>query len=143
MKTIGLLGGMSWESTVSYYQTINRLVGERLGGLHSARIVLYSVDFQGIEELQRAGRWDEAGAVPAEAAAALERGVRTSSSCAPTRCTSWPPRSRPAWGFSFSTSPTPRAARSAKRVFVAWGFWAPPSPWSRSSTGGDSNPNLA
>jgi aspartate racemase len=73
MKTIGLLGGMSWESTVSYYQIINRLVGKRLGGLHSARLVLVSVDFEPIEVLQRAGRWEEAGAVLVEAAQALER----------------------------------------------------------------------
>jgi aspartate racemase len=51
VKTIGLLGGMSWESTVPYYQTINRVVGARLGGLHSARIVLFSVDFHEIEQL--------------------------------------------------------------------------------------------
>ena len=72
MKTIGLLGGMSWESTVAYYQIINRAVGERLGGLHSAQIVLHSVDFHEIEQLQHAARWDEAGALLAEAAAAVE-----------------------------------------------------------------------
>ncbi len=73
MKTIGLLGGMSWESTVPYYRIINRTVAERLGGLHSAKIVLASVDFDEIEQLQHAGRWDEAGAVLAEEAAKLER----------------------------------------------------------------------
>lgn len=72
MKTIGLIGGMSWESTVPYYRTINRVVSERLGGLHSAQILLYSVDFQPIEELQRTGRWDEAGTILAEAAGRLE-----------------------------------------------------------------------
>jgi aspartate racemase len=61
MKTAGLIGGMSWESTVPYYRTINRVVGETLGGLHSAKMVVYSVDFQEIEELQHAGRWNEAG----------------------------------------------------------------------------------
>jgi len=60
VKTIGLIGGMSWESTVSYYQFINEAIKERLGGLHSARCVLYSVDFAEIEMLQRAGRWVEA-----------------------------------------------------------------------------------
>lgn len=60
MKTIGLLGGMSWESTVSYYQLLNEAVKERLGGLHSARCVLYSVDFAEIELFQREGRWPEA-----------------------------------------------------------------------------------
>jgi aspartate racemase len=72
MKTIGLLGGMSWESTASYYRTINRVVGERLGGLHSARIVLYSVEFHEMERLQREGRWAEAGEILADAARRLE-----------------------------------------------------------------------
>jgi aspartate racemase len=73
VKTIGLLGGMSWESTVPYYQTINRVVGERLGGLHSARIVLYSVDFHEIEQRQHAGRWEEAAEILVAAARALQR----------------------------------------------------------------------
>jgi aspartate racemase len=73
VKTIGLIGGMSWESTVPYYQTINRLVSLRLGGLHSAQLVLYSVDFEPIERLQHAGRWDEAGEVLANAARAVRR----------------------------------------------------------------------
>jgi aspartate racemase len=73
MKTIGLLGGMSWESTVPYYQTINRVVRERLGGLHSARIVLYSVDFHEIERLQHAGRWAESAAILVDAARSLQR----------------------------------------------------------------------
>jgi aspartate racemase len=60
MKTIGLIGGMSWESTVSYYRLLNEAVKERLGGLHSARCVLYSVDFAEVEALQRAGHWTEA-----------------------------------------------------------------------------------
>jgi aspartate racemase len=73
VRTIGLLGGMSWESTVPYYQVINRTVAERLGGLHSARLVLYSVDFDEVERLQHADRWDEAGALLADAAGVLER----------------------------------------------------------------------
>jgi aspartate racemase len=73
MHTIGLIGGMSWESTVPYYRHINEAVRQRLGGLHSARIVLYSVDFHDIEQLQRSGEWDRAGAVLAAAAQALER----------------------------------------------------------------------
>ena len=73
MKTIGLIGGMSWESTVPYYREINTHVKARLGGLHSARLVLYSVDFHDIERLQHAGDWDTAGALLADAARALER----------------------------------------------------------------------
>jgi aspartate racemase len=72
VKTIGLIGGMSWESTVPYYRLINEGVKQRLGGLHSARIVLYSVDFHDIERLQHAGNWDEAGALLANAARALQ-----------------------------------------------------------------------
>lgn len=72
MKTIGLIGGMSWESTVPYYRLINEGVKHQLGGLHSARVVLYSVDFHDIERLQHAGRWDEAGAMLAHAAHALQ-----------------------------------------------------------------------
>lgn len=73
MKTIGLIGGMSWESTVTYYQVINRVVAERLGGLHSARIVLYSVDFDEIERCQSSGDWDRSAQILAGAARALER----------------------------------------------------------------------
>ncbi|MFE0460269.1 aspartate/glutamate racemase family protein [Kitasatospora sp. NPDC058965] len=72
MKTIGLLGGMSWESTAEYYRVLNEEVRERLGGLHSARCVVYSVDFAEVERLQAAGRWAEAGDLLAAAARALE-----------------------------------------------------------------------
>ncbi len=74
MKTIGLLGGMSWESSLEYYRIINQLVKERLGGLHSAKCLLYSVDFQEIETLQHQGLWDEAGRLLGEAARALQKG---------------------------------------------------------------------
>jgi aspartate racemase len=72
MKTIGLLGGMSWESTAEYYRLLNTLTRERLGGLHSAKIVLYSTDFAEIEQMQAENRWDQAGEVLAEAAQALQ-----------------------------------------------------------------------
>jgi aspartate racemase len=72
MKTIGLIGGMSWESTASYYRLINQAVKTRLGGLHSASLLLHSVDFAGIEPLQRAGDWDAAGAQLAQAARGLQ-----------------------------------------------------------------------
>jgi aspartate racemase len=72
MKTIGLLGGMSWESTQIYYQLLNRGIKERLGGLHSAKIILYSVDFAEIEELQHQGRWQETGAILAAAGRSVE-----------------------------------------------------------------------
>jgi aspartate racemase len=72
LKTIGLIGGMSWESTVPYYRQINELVKQRLGGLHSAKIILYSVDFDAIESLQLAGDWEAAGALLAATAVVLE-----------------------------------------------------------------------
>jgi len=73
VKIIGLLGGMSWESTALYYRILNQQVKQRLGGLHSAQLVLYSVDFQHIEQLQSAGEWQQAGEILAEAARNLER----------------------------------------------------------------------
>ena len=72
MRTIGLIGGMSWESTVPYYRVINETVRARLGGLHSAKIILYSVDFHEIERLQDAGDWPEAGRRLAQVARSLE-----------------------------------------------------------------------
>ncbi len=72
MKTIGLIGGMSWESTIPYYRLINEAVRERLGSLHSAKIVLYGVDFDEVERLQREDRWTEAGELLANVARVLE-----------------------------------------------------------------------
>ena len=74
MKTIGLIGGMSWESTASYYSAINQGVKAALGGLHSAKICLYSVDFAEIEQLQHQGRWDETAAILSKAAQSVEAG---------------------------------------------------------------------
>lgn len=73
MKTIGLIGGMSWESTAEYYRLLNEAVKEKLGGLHSARCILYSVDFAEIETLQREGQWAEATTLLVGAAQSLER----------------------------------------------------------------------
>jgi aspartate racemase len=72
MKTIGLIGGMSWESTLPYYRQVNETVKQHLGGLHSAKVVLYSVDFHEVERLQHAGDWDAAGVLLANAARALQ-----------------------------------------------------------------------
>ena len=74
MRTIGLLGGMSWESTLTYYRAINEGVKQRLGGLHSARIVLYSVDFDPIEKLQQSGDWEATGDILSDAARRIEAG---------------------------------------------------------------------
>ena len=74
MKTIGLIGGMSWESTVGYYREINEGIKCKLGGLHSARIVLYSVDFDPIEKLQHKGDWDATSDILVDAARSVEKG---------------------------------------------------------------------
>ncbi len=83
MKTLGLIGGMSWESTVPYYRIVNERVRDRLGGLHSAKLVLHSVDFAEIEALQRADDWETAGAWLADAA----RGLRAAGADAIVLCT--------------------------------------------------------
>lgn len=72
MKTIGLLGGMSWESTSTYYRDLNEGVKQQLGGLHSAKIALYSVDFEEIEKLQHAGDWEATAVILADAARKVE-----------------------------------------------------------------------
>jgi aspartate racemase len=74
MKTIGLIGGMSWESSIEYYRAINQLVAGKLGGLHSARVYLYSLDFAEIERIQREDRWDDATLILIQAGMALKQG---------------------------------------------------------------------
>lgn len=74
MKTIGLIGGMSWESSIEYYRIINQTTREKLGGLHSAKSLMYSVEFAEIEALQLANRWDEAANILIDAARSLEKG---------------------------------------------------------------------
>jgi len=74
MKTIGLIGGMSWESSMEYYRIINEAIHEKLGGLHSAKIIMYSVDFAEIEPLQHQGRWEEATRLMIAAARQVESG---------------------------------------------------------------------
>ena len=73
MKVIGLIGGMSWESTAVYYRLINEAVRRQCGGLHSAEIAMRSLDFVSVVELQQAGKWDEAGRLLGEAGAGLAR----------------------------------------------------------------------
>ncbi len=74
MKTIGLIGGMSWESTITYYKIINETIKNTLGGFHSAKILLYSVDFQEIEECQTREDWEKGADILVQAAQSLERG---------------------------------------------------------------------
>ena len=97
MLRIGLIGGMSWESTAEYYRLANEFVAQRLGGLHSARVLLASVDFAEIEELQRAGDWERAGELLAAEACSLQAGgVDLVLLCTNTMhlvADSWPPPS--------------------------------------------------
>ncbi len=74
MKTIGLIGGMSWESSLEYYRIINEAVKQELGGFHSAKSLMYSVDFHEVEELQHKGKWEEATQMMIDAALRVERG---------------------------------------------------------------------
>ena len=74
MKTIGMIGGMSWESSLEYYRIVNETVKEKLGGFHSAECILYSVDFAEVEDLQHRGDWDELTRLMTDAARHLERG---------------------------------------------------------------------
>ena len=73
MKTIGLIGGMSWQSTVPYYRLINEIVSQKLGGLHSAKLILWNMDFEAIASLQRQDRWQDAGEEMADAALRLQQ----------------------------------------------------------------------
>jgi aspartate racemase len=75
-RVIGMLGGMSWESTAGYYRLVNALIRDRLGGLHSARLVLTSVDFAQIEALQVDGEWCRAGDILADVDAAVDAALR-------------------------------------------------------------------
>ena len=72
MKTIGMIGGMSWESSVTYYQIVNQVIRRELGGLHSAKCILHSVEFDEIERLQSGGEWEKAGQILSQAARGLE-----------------------------------------------------------------------
>jgi len=74
MKTIGMIGGMSWESSIEYYRIVNQTVREKLGGLHSAKSIMYSVEFAEIEELQHQNQWDKLAEIMVEAGRSLERG---------------------------------------------------------------------
>lgn len=90
MKTLGLIGGMSWESTVPYYRPINERVQQRLGGLHSAKLILHSVDFHDIEQLQAHGSRRHSGFLKSPSGYVRQAQKRLSS--APTPCTRWPTR---------------------------------------------------
>lgn len=89
MKTIGLLGGMSWESTIPYYRLINEGIKQRLGGLHSAQVLLHSVDFHEIEECQRRGEWDKTGDIRLRRRLAYSGRAQKVLCYVPIRCIKW------------------------------------------------------
>ncbi len=103
MKTIGMIGGMSWESSLDYYRYLNEIVKQKLGGLHSAQCLLYSVDFDEIEVYQRSSQWHLATEVMVSAAQRLERGARISLLYAPTPCIKWLLKYRQLYIFLFCT----------------------------------------
>jgi aspartate/glutamate racemase len=116
MKTIGMLGGMSWESTALYYRTANELVRERHGGLASADLLVRSLDFLEVRRLQLEDRWDDAADLLLREAKALEAAAPTWSCCAPTTCTRSHRRSRRASASRSCTSPTSWAGPRATWV---------------------------
>ena len=116
MKMIGLLGGMSWKSTAEYYRVINEQVNKRLGGLHSAKIAMVSLDFEEIERLQHEGRWDEATGIMIDAAKKVEKAGPTFVSYAPTQCIRWPAKLNRIFASPSSTSWMPPQRQSRLRV---------------------------
>lgn len=127
MKTIGLLGGMSWESSAVYYQTLNRMARERLGGLHSAKCLLWSFDFADIEAAQASGDWGRATELMVEAARNLERG---GAECL-VSCTNTMHKMAgevqaavaiPLIHISDATAPAIKAARSRAPLLLATGY---------------------
>jgi Asp/Glu/Hydantoin racemase len=133
-RVIGMLGGMSWESSAQYYRLANEPVRERLGGLHSARVLLASVDFADIEALQAEGRRDEAGQVLAQAARRLEAGGAELLLICTNTMHKVADRYRPRSASPCCTWPTPPPGRSPGRGWARSGCSAPRSPWSRTST---------
>jgi aspartate racemase len=135
MKTIGLLGGMSWESTLEYYRIINQTVKARLGGSHSAQCLLYSVDFAEIEALQHAGEWD---ALTQAMIAAVQRLERGGADCL-VICTNTMHRMadaiQAATPCPYCTSPTPPQPAVKARDCTPSACWARASPCRATSTG--------
>ena len=136
MKTIGLIGGLSWESSAEYYRLLNRAVRDRLGGLHAANIVLHSLDFAPIAALQAEGDWPALDRAMVEAAAALERsGADLLLICSNTmhRCAG-AIEAASALPLIHIADPVTAAIKAAGSVASACS--APPSRWNRISTGG-------
>ncbi len=134
MKTIGLLGGMSWESTIPYYRLINEGVKARLGGLHSASLVLHSVDFHDIEACQSAGDWDRAGEILAEAAVGLQQAGAEGIVLCTNTMHKVADAIAAAARFPSCILPMPPEGRLPPKVSAGSRCWAPAIPWSRPFT---------
>ncbi len=131
MKTIGLLGGMSWESTIPYYRLINEGIKARLGGLHSASLLLHSVDFHEIEACQSAGEWDRAGEILAAAALGLQQAGAEGIVLCTNTMHKVADAIEPAARCRSCISLTPPGGLSALKASVGSRYWAPATPWSR------------
>jgi hypothetical protein len=134
MRTIGFLGGMSWESSAQYYRLANALVRDRLGGLHSARCILYSVDFADIEELQTQGRWEEAGAGLATAAQGLQAGGADMLVLCTNTMHKVADQIQDAISIPMLHLADTTADASGRPACGLSGCWVRPSRWSRTST---------
>jgi aspartate/glutamate racemase len=104
VKTIGLIGGMSWESSAEYYRLINQETKRRLGGHHNARSLMVTVDFAEVEYLQHAGDWEALGRMLADADGNWNAAARTAWCFARTRCIRWRIASRQRWGSQWCIS---------------------------------------
>lgn len=131
MKMLGLIGGMSWESTLPYYRLINESVKAHRGGLHSARLILYSVDFAEVESLQRVGDWAAAGALLAQAAQTLQ----SAGAQALVLCTNTMHKVAPAIEAAVQVpllhTPMQRPRPSWRKGSRGWACWVRVSRWSR------------
>ncbi len=137
LKTIGLIGGLSWESSAEYYRMINEAVKQRLGGLHSAQTLMFSFDFAEIERLQHAGDWDAATARMIDAAQRLERGgADLLLICSNTMHRMAQDVQADPSASRSCTSPTRLPSASRRRVCSASGYSARATRWSRTSIAG-------
>ena len=131
MKTIGLIGGLSWESSIEYYRLINQETQKRLGGLHSAKCLMYSFDFDEIENLQAAGEWDAANQRMTEAAISLQRGGAECIVICSNTMHRMADEVSAAVDLPLLHIADATAAPFAPPVWGGWACWARISPWNK------------
>jgi aspartate racemase len=139
-RVIGMLGGMSWESTAQYYRLANELVRRRLGGLHSARCLVASVDFADIEALQVSGQWDRAGEMLGDVASGLQAGGAELLVICTNTMHKVADQIEAAIDIPLLHLADTTASAVRRAGLTTVGCWAPPSPWNRPSTGTASLP---